>query len=330
MRRNIQIGINVNTRAPIILKDYTVKDLVHLGERVEEAGYHSAWVGDSLVSKPRLEPLTTMAAIGSRTSKIKLGTSTLLLPLRNQFPPIFAQAWATLDVLTGGRTIFGIGVGGGHPRIEDKLEFEMCGVPYEQRGLRFEEGLEIVKLLWTQDHVNFDGKYTKLTDVTLEPKPVQKPTPPIWIANAVRIFHVGPKTTERIFRRSARMADGIMSCCCSASEFQEDFEKILEFRKEYKLDTTNFEPSHQVSLNITDGEADQAREDMRTFLKRYYFIDYTDEQLASWGPAGNAKKILDWFDDFSSHRCRTFVVRLAGNDQEAQFKKFTAEVLPSL
>jgi alkanesulfonate monooxygenase SsuD/methylene tetrahydromethanopterin reductase-like flavin-dependent oxidoreductase (luciferase family) len=330
MRRKISVGLNVNTRAPIILKDYKVADIIDLGERLEEFGYHSAWVGDSLISKPRLEPLLTLAAIGARTHKIMLGTATLLLPLRNQFPPLFAHAWATLDVLSNGRTIFGVGVGGGHPRIEDKLEFEMCGVSYKERGSRFEEGLAILKLLWTSDHVSFEGKYTRLSDVTIEPKPLQKPTPPIWIANAVRMFHVGPKTTERIFRRTARMGDGVMTCCLrDGSVFQQDFQQILAYRKEYGGDIQNFEPSHQVTLNISE-DVEHSIADMRSFLRKYYLVDYTEEELKAWGPAGNATTIIDWFEDFISHDCRTFVVRFAGQDQYAQFKKFTTEVLPSL
>lgn len=329
MAGKAKIGINVNTRAPIILDNYSVADMLQIAIAAEEQGYHSAWVGDSLTSKPRLEPLSTLAAIASITTKIKLGTSTLLLPLRNQFPPLFAHAWATLDVISKGRTILGVGVGGGHPRIEDKLEFEMCGVNYEERGARFEEGLELLKQLWTKNNVTFSGKYHKLENVTIEPKPVQKPTPPIWIANALKIFNVKPKTTERILRRTARMGDGITSCCLDDGDlFEEQVLKVLQYREEYKL-KGEFETSYQVTLNISDDE-ERAKNDQRSFLKKYYFIDYTNEQLDAWGPAGNARKILAWFEDFISHKCGTFIVRFAGQNQQEQFKKFNKEILPSL
>ncbi len=326
----MKIGINVNTRAPLILDSFSVADMLELASRSEESGYGSVWVGDSLLSKPRLEPLTALAAISARTRKARIGTSTLLLPLRNQYPLLFAHAWATLDLISNGRTIFCIGVGGGHPRIEDKIEFELVGVPYESRGNIFEEGLELVKKLWTENNVTFNGKFHKVTAVTLEPKPLQKPHPPIWIANAARFFNSKPATVERVLRRTARMADGIMSAGLKDGEtFGEELRQTLEYRREYKKPTANFETAYQVTLNIGD-DPGKSRKDMLEFLKRYYFIDYTDAQLVTWGPYGAAGRLISWFDGFAKAGCNNFVVRFASLDQNGQFEKFTREVLPSL
>jgi alkanesulfonate monooxygenase SsuD/methylene tetrahydromethanopterin reductase-like flavin-dependent oxidoreductase (luciferase family) len=331
MSHKSNIGININTRAPLILDGFTFSDMLDLASSLEEEGYHSAWVGDSLVSKPRLEPISTLAAVAGRTEKIKLGTATLLLPLRNQVPPLFAQAWATLDVLSQGRSIFCVGVGGGHPRIEDQLEFEMCGVSYVDRGAVFEEGLEVIKKLWTENNVTFSGKFYKnIRNVNVEPKPVQKPTPPIWIANAVRFFHVKPKTTEKIFRRTATMGDGLMTCCLANGDvFEQDLKTILTYRKERGLQTSGFVASHQVTLNVGDN-SEKSKLDMKDFLQRYYFVDYTDEQLKMWGPWGSPRNILEWFEDYASHGCDTFVVRFAGANQKTQYKRFTKEIFPSL
>jgi alkanesulfonate monooxygenase SsuD/methylene tetrahydromethanopterin reductase-like flavin-dependent oxidoreductase (luciferase family) len=314
----------------MILDSFSVSDLLGMAVDAEEAGYDSVWVGDSLLSKPRLDPLTTMAAISSQTTSVKIGTSTLVLPLRNQYPLILAHAWASLDAISGGRTIFGVGIGGGHPRIEDKLEFEMVGVPYESRGKVFEEGLELVKKLWTEDDVTFHGKFHNVEKVTLRPKPVQKPHPPIWIANAAKFFHSKPSTIERVLRRTARLGDGFMSAGLKDSQaFGEELRQVNEFRKEYKKPLDNFSSSYQVTLNISDDSL-KSRNDMLEFLERYYFLTYTDEQLIEWGPHGNASKLSEWFDSFSRAGCENFVVRFASLNQQGQFEKFTKEVLPSL
>ena len=100
-----QFGVNLNNREPLIAPDYDLQALLDLSEKVEEYGFDSVWVGDSLFSKPRYEPLALLSAISQRTQRVRLGTACLVTSIRN---PLFtAMEWATLDVLSGGRTIFG-------------------------------------------------------------------------------------------------------------------------------------------------------------------------------------------------------------------------------
>jgi alkanesulfonate monooxygenase SsuD/methylene tetrahydromethanopterin reductase-like flavin-dependent oxidoreductase (luciferase family) len=105
VRNRLEFGINVNNREPLIAPDYDIHALLDLSRRVEELGFDSVWVGDSLFSKPRYEPLSLLSAISQRTSSAKLGTACLVTSTRN--PLYLALEWATLDVISGGRTILG-------------------------------------------------------------------------------------------------------------------------------------------------------------------------------------------------------------------------------
>ena len=99
----VNFGINVNNREPLITKKYSIPDMFHMGAEAENLGFDSVWVGDSLLEKPRLDPIATLAVLADRTKKVKLGTACMVTPLRN--PIQFGQAWATLDMFSEGRMI---------------------------------------------------------------------------------------------------------------------------------------------------------------------------------------------------------------------------------
>src|SRR5436190_19159231 len=129
--------------------------LLDLSRTVEEAGFDSVWVGDSLFSKPRYEPISLLSAISQRTSSVRLGTSCMVSSPRNPLSP--ALEWATLDVISGGRTIFGTGMG--NPDNGVRREFEALGLDYVRRGTLFEEGLAVIRQLWTEGQTDFHGKF---------------------------------------------------------------------------------------------------------------------------------------------------------------------------
>src|SRR4051812_34812165 len=128
--------------------------LLDLSEVVEEAGFDSVWVGDSLFSKPRYEPISLLSAISQRTSRVRLGTSCMVSSTRN--PLYLALEWATLDVISGGRTIFGTGMG--NPEEGVRREFEAVGLPFERRGSIFDESPAVLRELWTNGRTSFQGR----------------------------------------------------------------------------------------------------------------------------------------------------------------------------
>ncbi|HET7342003.1 MAG TPA: LLM class flavin-dependent oxidoreductase, partial [Methylomirabilota bacterium] len=144
-----------------------------LVRRVEALGFDSVWTGDHVsFHNPIYESLTLLAAYAPITRRLRLGTCVYLLALRP--PAVAAKITSTLDVLSGGRLIFGVGVGGENPR-----EFELCGVPHRERGARVSEGIEAVRTLWRDAPATFKGRFTRFEGVSIDPKTVQRPGPPI-------------------------------------------------------------------------------------------------------------------------------------------------------
>jgi probable F420-dependent oxidoreductase len=174
----------------------------------EDLGFETALLIDHLlVARPAyrvawLEPVALLSALAGVTRTIRLGTMVLVLPFRD--PVAFAKEWATLDVLSGGRSILGVGVGW------NEAEFEALRIPYRERGRRMNEMLEAITALWAGDDVSYDGAFYRFRNVTLEPKPVQRPHPPIWIGGGTqpseRIYGQAVPSIEPVLRRIARFA----------------------------------------------------------------------------------------------------------------------------
>src|SRR3990170_4492407 len=181
-------------------------------QRVEELGYDSAWTSEHIFFYfPTFDALTSLAAMAARTSRITLGTAVFLLPLRPA--ALAAKEIASVDILSKGRVILGVGVGGEFPK-----EFEAVGVPVKERGRRTDEAIQVMKTLFTQDNVTFEGKYTKLSGVTLMPKPAQPGGPPVWVAGR----------SEAAIRRAGRLADGYLPYLLSPDRYRDSLARVRE------------------------------------------------------------------------------------------------------
>lgn len=163
----------------------------------EELGYDSVWVSDHILVPPTfgseygdefLDPFVCLSFAAAETSRVKLGTTVVVVPLRSPFAQ--AKMLSTLDYLSGGRVIFGIGVGW------DKQEFEALGIAYDERGALADEYVDIMKTLWAPGTPSFEGHYHRFSGAAFEPKPVQ-PTIPIWVGG------YGPAAARRTVRLGA-------------------------------------------------------------------------------------------------------------------------------
>jgi len=203
--------------------------------RAEDLGFDCAVSIDHLLLTPPayactwLEPIALLSALAGVTRTIKLGTMVLVLPLRN--PAYFAKEWATLDLLSGGRSILGVGVGW------HEHEFGLMGVPHKERGRRMDEMLEAVTALWAGDDVTYRGRYYQFEHLTIDPKPAQKPHPPIWIGGGSQPFEkVYGQTVSNIdpvLRRIARYArTWVPHSSATADMVKGDWEKIQRFMME--------------------------------------------------------------------------------------------------
>lgn len=161
----------------------------------EELGYDSVWLTEHHFSEDgqATSPMTTLAAIASRTKRVLIGTSVLLLPFYNASR--LAEDAATVDIISGGRLILGLGQG------YRRSELEAFGIPQCERLGRFVEGVEVIKKAWEGTEVNFKGKYYTLRNATFTPSPIQKPRPEIWLGGK----------SKAAARRAAQLGDGFMA-----------------------------------------------------------------------------------------------------------------------
>ena len=234
--------------------------------RAEALGYEGAWVQEQILGDaPLLEPVTLITFAAALTSKLRLGTSVLITVIRN--PVQLAKSLASLDQLSKGRIIVGVGVGGPH------IPEPVFGVPSERRGRRFVEGLQVMKALWTERHATIRGEFWRFTDVAMEPKPAQKPHPPIWF---------GARDAVAL-KRAARLGDGWMGAgSSSSSDFLSQTELLRRFLDEEQRDPTEFTVSKRVSLAVDN---DRKRAERR--LREWFGVRYKQADMASrvsiWG-----------------------------------------------
>jgi probable F420-dependent oxidoreductase len=165
----------------------TVEIIRHSAVRAEQLGYDSVWVSDHVVvpnanivnfGETIFDPLVTLGMFAGATSRVQLGTTVLIVPYRNAV--VTAKMVSSLDALSGGRLVLGIGAGW------VAAESNLLGVPFAERGAMTDEHLEAMQELWTSEAPSFAGKYTQFSGLRFEPKPVQKPHPPIWVGGHSR------------------------------------------------------------------------------------------------------------------------------------------------
>ena len=182
----------------------------------ESWGVDSLWFSDRIVGKgATLEPIVTIAVLSGRKGMMKFGTNALIMPLRN--PVIVAKELATLDFLSNGRLLLVAGLGG-----EDPREYEACGVSKAERAPRTDEALQALNILWTQDEATFHGKYYNFENISVEPKPVQKPGPPVWIGGR----------SDAALRRTGRLGEGWLPSAITPQECRDGIEAIQVYAAE--------------------------------------------------------------------------------------------------
>jgi alkanesulfonate monooxygenase SsuD/methylene tetrahydromethanopterin reductase-like flavin-dependent oxidoreductase (luciferase family) len=331
-----KFGVNVNNREPLLAPQYDIYALLDLSEVVEAEGFDSVWVGDSLFSKPRYEPLSLLSAISQRTSKVKLGTGCLVTATRN--PLYLALEWATLDVISRGRTILGACMG--NPEEGVRREYAALGLDYTKRAAIFEEGLHVLRTLWTDGSIDMRGRHFTYDNVSFSSgvemgplMPVQTP-PPIWIVSNPRLIRgVDEGAVSRVIDRAAvrivKYGDGWMTCCRARhpEELTAQRESIHAAARAAGQDPGRFVVSYQVTMNIADSEA-EAQRGINEYITQYYPELSKAVDLSEWGPIGTPDQIAKWFETFTSAGVDYFICRFGALDQFGQVRRFARDVLP--
>ncbi len=287
--------------------------IVDLSERAEAHGFDSVWVGDSITARPRLEAFTTLAAVATRTQRVKLGTAVLLPALRN--PVVLANEAANLDLLSKGRLILGMGIATKTPLVE--TEFTACGVNIQRRIGIFEECVALLRRLWTEPSVTFNGKHFQLNDISLGLRPYRESGIPMWIAGSV----------DNALRRTARLGDGWFPNPPSPQIFTEQNHALDGFAKETGKAPQALHRAIYTTLNINDDIA-QAEQEMRTFIEGYYHTPFDVMAKRQSVCFGTADTCITWIKDFMAAGAQTIVVRFGCPDQVGQLECFAKEVMP--
>src|SRR4029453_11110843 len=179
--RKTTFGLTLSNRA-VVTRGTQPTDLIDMSVRAEASGrVHAVWAGDSILSKPRLECMPLLGAIAGHTSRLRLGVA-CMATIAQRNPVLLALQWSSLDVLSGGGTWLAAWMGdpaSQHPTAAKELE--VMGIASKERPERLEEMIQALRLLWSDEHANFRGRYYSFDDVNLLPKPVQQPCP-IYIA----------------------------------------------------------------------------------------------------------------------------------------------------
>ena len=242
-----------------------VRDYV---QRAEEVGYDSLWVQEQIIgSTPALEPVSLLCYAAALTSTVRLGAAVLILTTRN--PVLLAKELGSLDRMSGVRLIAGVALGG------RPAQYPLLGGPQKQRVRHFTESLAVMKSLWTQDKTQHDGHFWELPGSTMEPKPEQKPHPPIWF---------GGRHPDGL-RRAARLADGWMGAgSTTTAQFREHVGIIRDALAERGRDPSAFPISKRVYVALDDDEDRAERRLTEWFGQRYGSAELAS-RVSVWGSA---------------------------------------------
>ncbi|TWF79817.1 alkanesulfonate monooxygenase SsuD/methylene tetrahydromethanopterin reductase-like flavin-dependent oxidoreductase (luciferase family) [Pseudonocardia hierapolitana] len=302
----------------------SLSELVETGHWADETGlFDSLWIGDSLLAKPRPEAVALFGSLAAATRNVTLAVGCMAsFPVRD--PILFADQWATLDQLSGGRMLLAVCTGIVKPKDASAREGAPYGVTDGSRAARMEENTEIVRRLWTEDDVTYEGRYTSFENVTVLPKPVQSP-PPIYIAS-----NPAPQPlATRALHRVARIADGWMTTRKSPEHLTVNLPAIKQYLGEEGRDPESFAVSAYHNLNLSpDREA--AYEESYRFLGEYYGPVFSREATRHWTATGTPEQAAADIEQLYADGATEVTLRITSWDWRRQLDLLVKEVVPRL
>jgi len=256
-----------------------------------------------------------MAALAVKTKRMKVGVVPMLPALRN--PVLLAHALATLDVISQGRIILCVSVAPLAPYIEH--QFEACEVPFHEKAGRLSESIKVMKRLWAEEKVTFEGKYYRLREVGILPQPVQKPSIPIWIA---------ADRSASAFKRVARLGDGWFTTASTLEKFLMGRQKIHDYAREYGRRDESMPSALYATFNLNK-DGDKAREEGWSWMEDFFRQPRSNlgHHFTVFGTPGECARILQGYVDGGLN---IIVARLASSDQKPQMQLLLNELKPRL
>lgn len=277
--------------------------------RADTLGFHSAWVVEQILGTiPSLEPVTLLTWAAALTQRLRLGSAVLLTALRS--PIQLAKSLATLDHLSAGRLIVGVGLGG-NPKI-----YPAFGLDPKRRAARFAEGIRLMKQLWTEPRVSFAGEFWRLEGAAMEPKPLQKPHPPVWFG----AHH------PNALRRAVELGDGFMGAgSIATAQFAEEVKRLRGFLDEAGRDPNRFPVGKRVYIAI-DRDRDRASRRLGEWFGAFYGRPELATQVAVWG---DVPECLEALGQVTAAGARLILLNPVFDEAE-QLERIAAEIAPRL
>lgn len=235
----------------------------------EDAGFDSLWAGDHIsFENPILDLTVALATFAAVTTRITLGAGIVLLPLRP--PALVAKEFASLDYVSGGRVVLGVGVGG-----ESAQDFEAVGVPIHERGERADEAMQVLRELFAHSPASFEGRFTRFAGVSIEPRPTQRGGPPLWVGGR----------SPAALRRAGKLGNGWLPIWVSPERYAAGWEEIHRHAESAGRDPGALVAAAVVPA-LVGADGPSAREQVRAYLGVRYGTSFTPHAVERYCVAG--------------------------------------------
>jgi len=319
MVRAMRLGILIPTRGAVMqsARRPPLDECWAMARLADRAGYDALWVGDSIVAKPRLDAVTGLGYLAGITERVRLGTAVLLPALRH--PVVLAHQLATVDQISRGRVILGLGVGWSLPSAE--REWAACGANHKRRVRRLEQHVEIWRMLWRGEPVTHRDDDVDLAEHTIGPLPWNAAGPPVLITAGNR-----GELLPAQFERFARLGDGIITTYLDVDECTLVRERAEEALARHGRALPDFPLCVYTTVRMDD-DPRRAERDTAEFLAAYYGGGVHQRGLMGCGPA---EVVIEALRRYAGAGVTDLCIRFAGDDQLAQLERFTEQVLPRL
>lgn len=284
--REVEAGLLLPSREALLWGEGNLALVVEAGRQAEQSGFDSLWVGDSLLARPRGEPLTLLASLAGATRRVKLGTAVLLPLLRH--PVSLAHAVATLDRVAEGRLILGIGPGAELPGTH--AELKALGVPSDRRVSAMISGIDRARRLWRNEEHG----------IALEPRPFRSGGPPIWVGG----------TGPRMLRLTGSTFDGWLPLSPTPADYASGLRAVHEAATRAGRDPDSIAAGVYLTVAVADSERDAAAE-LDAYIRAYYGVPAEVMAKGMAMHAGTMESAAEWFGAYRAAGARHLVIRLA-------------------
>ncbi len=310
----LKLGYLLPTRENIMRNEPSAQPLLDGAKAATQLGYESIWAGDSLLARPRHDPLTLLAAVAAVLPEVHVGTAVLLPALRN--PVVLAQQLATLDQLANGKLIIGAGIAGDLPSI--RQEFVAAGVPFEKRVGRLMESFHLMRALWRGEPVNWQGRW-QLENATLAPITVRPEGPPVWLGTAVPAG----------LARAAKHFDGWFPIGPDVDTFAQRRKQYLDHVQAAGRAPGDMSTALYLTIAV-DEDAQRADAQINSYLQGYYNVDPTMMRSIQACFGGPLSAVLSFIRGYVAAGAEHLVIRCVGDHANVlkQLARHRDELLP--